>query len=68
MADQRPSSDATAPPPRRRVLKTLDSRFVVPDDLDPIRILQTLQVANNDGGTGWHYEFVTLCEEVDTNV
>ena len=56
-----PSRSHTA----RRVIKSLDTRFVVPEGLEPIRILQTLQVANNDGGTGWHYEYVTLCEEVE---
>ena len=61
-ADRTPSTARN-----RRVIKTLDSRYVIPNDLDPVRILQTLQVPNNDGGTGWHYEYVTLCEEVDTD-
>lgn len=51
---------------RRRIIKRLDARYVIPDELDPIRILQTFQVPNNDGGTGWHYEYDVLCEEVET--
>lgn len=49
----------------RQIIKVLDARYVIPGDLDPIRILQSMKVANEDGGTGWHWEFVTLCEEVE---
>lgn len=50
---------------RRRVIKILDSRYVVPDDIEPERILMVTQEANNDGGTGFHYVYHVLCEEVD---
>jgi hypothetical protein len=51
---------------RRRVIKALDGRYVIPDEIDPVRVLFVTQVANNDGGTGWHYEYHVLCEEVDS--
>ena len=57
--------DMTSPPKPRRVIKTLDSRFVVPNDIEPIRILTMTLEANNDGGTGSHYVYHVLCEEVD---
>lgn len=52
-------------PEKRRIIRVLDSRFVVPKDCDPIKILLVTQAPNNDGGTGWHYEYHVLCEEVD---
>lgn len=50
---------------RRRVIKQLDSRFIVPDDIEPLRILLVTQEANNDGGTGWHYVYHVLAEEAE---
>jgi hypothetical protein len=57
-----PSLGDTRP---RRVIKDLDSRYVVPANLDPIRVLLVRHEPNNDGGTGSHYVYVTLCEEID---
>lgn len=53
------------PRPRRRFIKAFDSRYMIPDDVEPIRVLSMTQEANNDGGTGWHYVYHVLCEEVD---
>lgn len=53
--------------PRRRVIRELELRYAVPPDIDPIRVLQVLEVPNNDGGTGSHRVYVCLCEEVDPN-
>jgi hypothetical protein len=50
----------------RRFIKELDSRYVIPAEWNPIRVLLVRQEPNNDGGTGSHYVYVTLCEEVDT--
>lgn len=41
---------------RRRVIKMLDSRYIVADDIEPLKILLVTQAANNDGTTGFHYE------------
>lgn len=57
--------DQPAPVKRRRIIRALDARYVVPDGVEPIRVLSMTQEANNDGGTGWHYVYHVLCEEVD---
>lgn len=49
---------------RRRVIKELDGRYVVPETIDPIRVLMVRQVPDG-AGTNWHWVYVTLCEEVD---
>ena len=49
----------------RRFIKELDARYCVPAGYEPIRVLAVRQEPNNDGGTGSHYVYVTLCEEVE---
>jgi hypothetical protein len=53
--------------PRRRVIRELAAMYVVPDDLDPIRVLLVIERPNNDGGTGSHLVYVCLCEEIDSD-
>lgn len=48
---------------RRRVIKILDSRFIVPEDVDPLRILLVTKAPNDDGTTNFHYEYHVLAEE-----
>lgn len=50
---------------RRRFIKRVDSRYCLPADIEVIRVLASYLVANEDGGTGSHYEYDVLYEEVD---
>lgn len=45
-----------------RVIRELDSRYIVPANIDPIRVLLVIERPNNDGGTGSHFVYVCLCE------
>lgn len=57
-------SNYSSPAKPRRVIRELDSRYVVPADIDPIRVLTVIDRPNDDGGTGSHLIYVCLCDEV----
>jgi hypothetical protein len=48
----------------RRILRRIDSRYMIPDGLEVERVVSEVREPNNDGGTGWHYEYVCVCREV----
>lgn len=56
--------EPTAASRPQQFIKRLDSRYCVPKDMEVVRILAAWKVANEDGGTGWHYEYDVLYEEV----
>ena len=49
--------------PRRQVIRELDARYVIPADVEPIRILLVEDRPYNDGGTGTHRVYTCLCWE-----
>lgn len=48
----------------QQFIRRIDSRYAIPSDVELIRILAAWKVANEDGGTGWHWEYDVLYEEI----
>lgn len=48
----------------RRFLTRIDSRYMLSDDIEIERVVYEVREPDNDGGTGWHYEYVAIVREV----
>ena len=58
------TSDTHTTEPGRRCIRRLDDRYVIPTDIEVVRVIGWEHVANQDGGTGMHWEYICLVEEV----